>query len=258
MAKTWESVGENMVRHNPSGGMYLRAKVGGKIIRKSLGTKAVRVGKIKRDELLQELRDEVGIDKAGRSAKFKLPGAIELTLSYYSALPKYQANPSNLEYRKQVCEVIKRTISHDPSKWTAASLREWWSSDEITRYSATRRNGTLDTLRKIIELLAERGDIKPHIADGLNKTSVKTKEIIIPSRPQLAELIQDVRDQGKRVSAASADMIAFMAYSGCRINESRFIDWSDVGKDFLRVRKTKNGKPEMCQSFRLWRTCSMR
>ena len=116
MSKIWEKVAENLVRHLPSGGMYLRAKVGGKIIKRSLRTKAVKVGKMKRDDLLKELREEVGIDGKGFADSLKLKAAIELTLESYAALPKYQKTPANLAYRQQVAVVLGRSLPGDPKK----------------------------------------------------------------------------------------------------------------------------------------------
>lgn len=51
----WQQIGENLVRHK-GGGIYLRAKVGGKIKRISLDTKDLRIAKLKRDEAVANLR----------------------------------------------------------------------------------------------------------------------------------------------------------------------------------------------------------
>jgi hypothetical protein len=38
MGKDWENVAESFIGHKSSGEMYLHAKVGGKIIRRALGS----------------------------------------------------------------------------------------------------------------------------------------------------------------------------------------------------------------------------
>ena len=51
METTWTKAGENWVRH-ANGKYYLRAKVGGKVIRKYLKTKDLKIAKIKRNDML--------------------------------------------------------------------------------------------------------------------------------------------------------------------------------------------------------------
>lgn len=51
----WTKVAENLVRH-PGVTIYLRAKIGGKKVRKSLETADLRQAKRKRDAMLDDLR----------------------------------------------------------------------------------------------------------------------------------------------------------------------------------------------------------
>ena len=88
MASDWEKVAENLVRHVPSRGLYLRSKAGGKIILKSLGTKAVKIGKIKRDELLVQIRVAAG-KVSGKDAELTRESLLEIAFDYYRSLPTY-------------------------------------------------------------------------------------------------------------------------------------------------------------------------
>ena len=56
----WERAGENLVKHKPTGTFYIRAKVAGKVIRRSLDTKTLRVAKLRRDTMLGDLRVRSG------------------------------------------------------------------------------------------------------------------------------------------------------------------------------------------------------
>lgn len=246
MAKKWTRVAENLFRH-ASGALYLRVKVGGKIIERSLNAKDVRAAKMKRDRLLLEIRSRRGIDKGGNKVSLDRDFALDSVLDFYRTLPKYQEKPSNLHYRQQTLKVLKKTLpKSDPVTWTPEKMREWWASPEITRYSATRRNGTLDTLRQVISLLVDRGDLTGDPTAKLQRAPVRQKEIMVPTREEFREMIQDIRSQRKRVSDESADMIEFLAYSGCRIGEARAVRWADIGSDFIRVtggeKRTKSGK----------------
>lgn len=55
MASDWGKAGEHLVKH-ANGTYYARAKAGGKIIRKSLKTRDLRIAKIKRDEEMKAIR----------------------------------------------------------------------------------------------------------------------------------------------------------------------------------------------------------
>src|SRR5947209_5267071 len=64
----WAQVGENLVRHK-AWGIYLRAKVVGKVIRESLKTDDLRIAKIKRNARLAALRGAAVVSDGKTSAK---------------------------------------------------------------------------------------------------------------------------------------------------------------------------------------------
>lgn len=242
----WDRVGENLFRRLPSGKIYLRAKIAGKVVERSLGVANVRVAKKKRDVLLTELRDKAGIDRKGHQTTLSKEAALERTLEHYASLPRYQDKPASLHYRAQLIEVLRRTLPDvPPSKWTPDDLRAWWTAPEVARYSPHRRNNALGTLRQMISLLVDRGDMAHDPSVKLSRVPVPPVDIDVPNRDEFASILEDIRSQGKRASNESADFVAFLAYSGCRIAEARAVEWSHVGEEFIRITggeaRTKNG-----------------
>ena len=242
----WQQVAENLVRHIPSGGMYLSATVGGKKIRKSLGTKAVAIAKIKRDDLLNQYRAAAGRLKiSGKSGGVGRAAVVASALAYYEAQPSYRAKPASLHYRKQLGKVLEETLPDKPvERWSHADLRAWWVLPRVVAYSPLRRNNLLGTLRKGIEVLIESGVLTSDPSVGLKRAPVRTKEKKMPSNEQFRQVVRAMREQGKRASIESARFVEFLAFSGVRLAEAQAMRWSDIEENHIVVtggpRGTKN------------------
>lgn len=92
----WKSVkAENLVRHSSSRGYYLRAKIGGKVIRKSLQTKKLNIAKMKRDDLMLNLRSKAG-EITSNTNKMDRNQALALAKGYHAAKPK------SMQYRQAI------------------------------------------------------------------------------------------------------------------------------------------------------------
>lgn len=227
----WESVqAENLVRH-VSGIYYLRAKVGGKIIRRSLRTRSLRTAKMKRDMLMPELR--IRADAIRRSESWSLREACAMTGAYYRQL---QLKPSTLHYREQMIAVLKRTLpNRNIATLTAEELEAWWNSPAIAGYSWQRQNNILGTLRKLFALALKAGVVQGDPSVGLPRRKGRKHRLELPDNAAFKTLLTSIRAQGKANSDHAADMVAFLAYSGCRIAEAQHITWRDVGKDSIRI-----------------------
>ena len=234
MAKQWERVAENLVRHKESGGLYLRAKVGGKIIRKALGVKEVRIGKLKRDTLLAELRARAGSMPTGKAPT--VSEVLALTSAWYESRPVSEQKASSLHYRIQIIEVLERTFKKtSPSLWTRGDLETWWTSAGVTRYSSPRKNGMLDTVRKMFDLMIERGLRGDDPSARLKRVKVIQEEKTLPSSEDFQRVLNDIKSQNSDHAIESRNFVAFLAYSGLRIGEARAVIWQDVRKDEIVV-----------------------
>lgn len=233
MGKDWETVAENLVRYIPSGVLYLRAKVNGKFIRKSLKLTAVRPAKLKRDKMLAELRAAAG-DFSG--SVLGRDQALAHTLAWYEARPEHEQKKSSLVYRRQIIRVMEETLPRTaPSTWKRQDMEKWWTSSAVSRYSAPRRNAMLDTVRKMFALMDENGLVTHDPTRSLVRIPVHTKAPDVPSTADFLRVLDDIRKQPSDYAVESANFVAFLAYSGCRISEARAVTWQHVGADTITV-----------------------
>ena len=86
-------------------------------------------------------------------------------------------------------------------------------------------------------------------AAGLSRVKVRAKRLALPSREEFLRFVEEIRTAGARQSKDCANLVKFLAYSGVRIGEARFVTWADTnfGRRELHVRgdpetATKNGE----------------
>lgn len=145
---------------------------------------------------------------------------------------------------------------------TEAQCRQWakeylnskraaghnWKTKAKRTISASRFDNTVDTLRHILDIATEHGVILSNPANTIGKVTPKQKSMRIPTREQFVLLVQEIRSAGGAVSHCSADLVEFLAYTGCRIEEARWVLWShmDQSRGVLEIwgdpdTATKNG-----------------
>jgi len=229
MKQKWEPVqAEKLVRNGDSGTYYLRARVNGKLLRRSLRTDKLREAKVRRDELLARLEAD-----AVRPADVSLERLLEMVHDYYAAIPSYQVKPRSMQYRDYMLEILGRTLPDRPVEWTAAGLRAWWAGEDVVRYSAGVRNNALGTLQKACALLMEGGWITVDPSRGLDRVPLPRREVWVPSREQFAAVVEEMHTQPRALD--SALMVEWMAYTGMRHGETKAVRWADVGSDEIVV-----------------------
>jgi integrase len=120
------------------------------------------------------------------------------------------------------------------------------------------------TLRMIFVAAIEYGMIFRNPAEGIPKRRPSRKHLELPSREEFTGIVNTVRSTGAWRHTQCGDLIEFLAYSGCRIDEARNVRWTDVEGDSIWIRRgetgTKNGcriKGEIKQSFPLSRFLDM-
>lgn len=228
------------MRNKSSGTYYLRAKVGGKIIRRSLGTRKLAVAKIKRDSLLGQLRAQAGSLTKPQCAD--VSDLIEMTMAYYQAIPSYRIKPASMRYRSQILDSLRETLPRrNVSQWTAKDMRDWWSSHAVKRYSAQRQNNILGTVRKMMDMAIEAGVRVSDPTAGIKRLPVRYAPVSPPSREGFGRIVQEIRSQRKAASEETANMVEFLAYSGMRISEARAVTWEDVHADHILVTGGEQG-----------------
>ncbi len=121
---TWESIdAENIVRHR-SGTYYLSAKINGKKVRKSLQTKSIRVAKIKRDEMVKQLRS---VSLSPGNGVVSIEGGIRELAFQFENDPSLK--PTSIAYYKDILELMIETLPSDkaPRALTETVLQKWFN-----------------------------------------------------------------------------------------------------------------------------------
>jgi integrase len=242
---------QHVYRHSKSGRYYVRAYRQGREIWKALGTTSYGVAKGSAREKLKEIQKNRTLTDALLSGKPTVGQVAELYRE--NVRTDVTTKQSTKDYHLQTVETLFRSWpgleSTRLSAVTEAQCRQWattylqskrasghgWKEQAKKTISASRFNNTVDTLRKIFEIGIRNGIILSNPAKTIGKVSPKQKSMRIPTRERFAALVKEIRNARGAVSQCSADLVEFLAFSGCRIDESRWVQWSDVDRARKRI-----------------------
>jgi integrase len=223
----WEQAGENLVRYR-GGTYYLRASIGGVIVRRSLKTASLRAAKTARDELLAELRGE------------DLPGANEtlgrLLPILQAAMIQPRHKPGTATVYRTIIKTLRKTlpVTSLAGDFTPEQASDWWAGINKA-YSPARANLILIAAHRLGKMIVERKMARTDPFARLVRVRVKRRALDAPSLAQVRAIIAAVADMPHTESGHAANMIAFLAFSGCRSREARAVEWDDVGPQWLTV-----------------------
>ena len=213
----------NLVRYEPSGIYFARAKVRGKLIRKSLDTNVLSVAKLR-------LADVLGAEhKAVAPSNTKIIGK----MLFSDALAIFKE-------RQALATDIKDGTKNYNDRAAADLLKTWPGLDQmdvkrITKfeclewrakfgkmYSATVTNGTLSILRRVLDITVESGARydNPAKHKDVKRARVRRKELRLPEPEQFLALVAHVRGNGSGRGGHSGDAIEFFSYAGTRLSEA--------------------------------------
>ena len=234
----WTKVGENLMKH-VGGTIYLRAKVAGKVIRVSLETKDIRIAKIKRDDRLSKMR--CAADLAAKSPKVRSLGdAVAVVREQIVSQPHLES--PTLVFYHDMCNVLNETlpVKMHARAWSAGDAARWWTAI-AARFHAQRANNVLGVVKRVGKLLVElavRGDDP---TAGLKRVRIPESGVSIPSREDIAAIVDSIRSMRKAHSEKSAGMVEFLAYTGCRVSQARAVTWEDIEEDWIVFRAGVKG-----------------
>jgi integrase len=223
---TWKKVGENLVRHQ-GGTIYLRAKVAGKIIRRSLDTEDLAAAKRKRDTEIERIRKQMAT--AAEAAK-TLGGA--LTRIEKTQVTDPHLKLSTRKFYEEVHKTLRTTLplKRNLRDWKEADARAWWAAT-AKKYSPQRANHLLALVKRLGAYMAEHGS-GDNPATKLRRIRVLQRVPFTPTKAQLDAIVESIRSQNKSASVSVAGMIGFLSFSGCRVNEARNVQWSDLNPEW--------------------------
>jgi integrase len=220
----------NLVRYEPSGIYFARAKVRGKLIRKSLETNILSVAKLR-------LADVIDAEhKAVAPSQTKIVGKMtfEDALAIFKERQKHATDikESTKAYNERAAYDLLKTWpgleQMDVKRITKFECLEWRARFG-KMYSPTVTNGALSVLRRVLDIAVDSGARydNPAKDKDVKRARVRRKELQLPEPDQFLALIQRVRTAGSRDSDNCGDAIEFFSYAGPRLSEAARIHGRD-------------------------------
>jgi integrase len=122
-------------------------------------------------------------------------------------------------------------------------------------FETTNTNNTLAALRNVLTRGGLGRDNNPAFGTKHGKKwrlGAKPKEMTLPEPEQFDAIVKAVETSGAGQARHCADLVRFLAFSGCRISEAKQVLWQDV--DFergeMRIHNAKRSKTTSAHDLR--------
>ena len=247
----WQTTAvQNLVRYRPAGTYFARFKVCGKPVWKNLNTTVFSVAKQRLPDTIREHRARFESATAIAIGKMTVGNAAQIYVEKVRA--SVLLKPRSKDYRELIIGFIQRSwpelFDIDVRKVSERDCQEWLARYQ-RRYAPSVVNNSIGTLRAVFEQGVASGARFSNPAANLSRLRVRGKRLELPSREEFLKFVEEIRTAGARQSKDCANLVRFLAYSGVRIGEAKFITWADanLGRRELHVRgdpetATKNGE----------------
>lgn len=215
-----KKVGPNLYRTD-SGIYYLLVKRGGKQFRRSLKTTDYALAKRR----LREFQEKAGLlsgDSENRTLNFE-----ELT-ERWLATRKPELKPSSYTRRETAVKGLMPFFKGHLVRSIGQRQIEAWKTERGPAISPRSWNIEAETLKQIFAYAKDQLRILiDSPSDSLKRKKQGKSQILVPSKEQFGVLLTELRN-GHRSTGEAADLVEFLAYSGCRVNEAINVRWQDV------------------------------
>jgi integrase len=213
----------NLVRYEPSGIYFARAKVRGKPVRKSLDTNILSVAKLRLADVINAEHRAVAPSQTKIVGKMTFGDALAIFRERQKHATDIKASTQRYNERAAIDLLktwpdlklmdVKRITKFDCLEWRARFGK---------MYAPTVINGTLSVLRRVLDIAVDSGARydNPAKAKDVKRARVRRKELQLPEPDQFLALVKTVRMTGSRDSGNCGDAIEFFSYTGTRLSEA--------------------------------------
>ena len=234
----------NLVRYESSGIYFARAKVRGKLVRKSLDTNVLSVAKLRLADVLDTEHKAVAPSQTKIVGKMIFADA----LAIFNERQKHATDikDSTKRYNERAADDLLKTWGGleqmDVKRITKFDCLEWRARFG-KMYSPTVTNGTLSVLRRVLDITVDSGVRydNPAKDKDVKRARVRRKELRLPEPDQFFALVKEVSETGNGFSQHCADAVEFFSYSGARLSEAARIYGRDCS--FLKNEIIIRGDP---------------
>jgi len=241
---------QNLVRYRSAGTYFARFRVNGKRVWKSLETTVFSVAKQRLPETVREHRAKLESATAVAMGKMMVGDAARVYLEKIRT--NASLKPRSKDYREGLIDFINRSwpalFETDVRKVSQRDCQEWLLRFQKL-YAPSVVNNGIGTLRAVFAEAVDSGARFGNPAANLSRVRIRAKRLELPSREEFLRFVEEIRTGGARQSKDCANLVRFLAYSGLRIGEAKFVTWADANfpRHQLHVRgdpvtATKNGE----------------
>jgi len=232
----------NLVRHVQSGNYYARIRIRGKLIWKTLKTDRISVAKLRLSDFHKEERQRAEAHKAVARGKMTFGQALE---TYRERLKGDQSlKDRSKTYREErIAALLKSWPELEQTDVAQISKADClaWAGRFGQKASPSAFNNTVGTLKLVLDLAVEAGARYDNPAVHIKRKKVRQKLLHLPSQDQFGELVAAIRKADGGWGKRCADLVEFLAYSGCRKGEAARVHGKDC--DFGKREITVLGDP---------------
>jgi len=232
-----------LVRRQPSEIYFARVRIGGKLIWRTLKTKALTVARLRLPDTLKELRAYQETRRRFDTGKVTIADAL---IIYEERL---EGNPALKEgakiYRRKCIASLKKTWPELLNTEVGRITRDdclGWGARLAKEYSPSVYNNTVATLRHVLDIAIERGALFSNPANRIPKRKPTQKHLDLPSREQFQEVLKRIEMGHGWCSRECADLVRFLAFGGFRKGEAAHVTWADC--DFKKGEIVVRGDPQ--------------
>jgi integrase len=232
----------NLVRHIQSGNYYARIRVRGKLIWKSLKTDRISVAKLRLGDFHKEERQRAAAHKAVARGKMTFGAALE---TYRERLKgDYSLKERSKTFREERIAALLKSWPDleqtDVSQISKADCLAWAARFGKTA-SPSAFNNTIGTLKLVLDIAVEAGARYDNPAVHIKRKKIRQKLLQLPSQEKFPELVATIRKADGAWGKKCADLVEFLAYSGCRKGDATRVHGRDC--DFEKGEITILGDP---------------
>ena len=252
------------VIYNPSGIYYVRKRIHGKLIVRSLKTKKLTEARAKLNDAIEEIEHEFCVSKEDsvlQVAKIKTVGdAVNIYREEIESNPDHK--PATIKDARLNLKRLTDTCPHFeelPIKVVNKLHCKGWLKKFKTHGTGFRPKGTkpteakppswssvkktLDALKSVFDIAVEHKAVRINPAKGLKPGKELKPDLILPTPDEFLKLVELIRSGGPNKKntrdPASAELIEGLAYTGMRIGEAAALTFADCNLKRGAVRINK-------------------
>ena len=227
--KDWQKTSyANLIRYVPSGIYYARLRVKGKLIRKSLKTDVLSVGKLRLGDFEKQERQRAESGESAAHGRMTMGDA--MTLHRQRVAGDASLKPRTRDYHEQRMTALSKS-------WPGLERKEIrsltktdclnWAAKFGVNASPTAFNHTISVLRILLEIGVEVGGRYENPARFIKRASERQKILQLPEPEQFEKFVNEIENSGSGHSQPCADLVRFLAFGGFRKSEAANITWAD-------------------------------